>query len=81
MEENKSTNTGGNDLMEDKLRELTEDTQVPASLEPEQIEKMLLKKKKQEMPERQRKVKAQSQKQRSHPPRIMIRSMITSRRS
>ena len=46
MEENKSTNTGGNDLMEDKLRELTEDTQVPASLEPEQIEKMLLKKKK-----------------------------------
>ena len=46
MEENKRTNTGGNDLMEDKLRELTEDTQVPASLEPEQIEKMLLKKKK-----------------------------------
>ena len=46
MEENKSTNTGGNDLMEDKLRELAEDTQVPASLEPEQIEKMLLKKKK-----------------------------------
>lgn len=46
MEENKSTNTGGNDLMEDKLRELTEDTQMPASLEPEQIEKMLLKKKK-----------------------------------
>ena len=46
MEENKRTNTGGNDFMEDKLRELTEDTQVPASLEPEQIEKMLLKKKK-----------------------------------
>ena len=46
MEENKRTNTGENDLMEDKLRELTEDTQVPASLEPEQIEKMLLKKKK-----------------------------------
>ena len=46
MEENKRTNTGGNDLMEDKLRELTEDTQVPASLEPEQIEKMLMKKKK-----------------------------------
>ena len=46
MEENKRTNTGGNDPMEDKLRELTEDTQVPASLEPEQIEKMLLKKKK-----------------------------------
>ena len=46
MEENTRTNTGGNDLMEDKLRELTEDTQVPASLEPEQIERMLLKKKK-----------------------------------
>ncbi len=46
MEENKRTNTGENDLMEDKLRELTEDTQVPASLEPEQIEKMLMKKKK-----------------------------------
>ena len=46
MEDNKRTNTGGNDPMEDKLRELTEDTQVPASLEPEQIEKMLLKKKK-----------------------------------
>ena len=46
MEDNKRTNTGGKDPMEDKLRELTEDTQVPASLEPEQIEKMLLKKKK-----------------------------------
>ena len=124
MEDNKRTNTGGNDPMEDKLRELTEDTQVPASLEPEQIEKMLLKKKKEKTVKYRRKYAGiaaaaclclavgvtaaitgqrgddsssgagagaeiaseagnagQSQKQRSHPPRIMTRSMITSRRS
>ena len=46
MEENKTRDAGVNDPREDKLRELTEDTQIPASLEPEQIEKMLLKKKK-----------------------------------
>ena len=46
MEENKTRDAGVNDPREDKLRELTEDIQIPASLEPEQIEKMLLKKKK-----------------------------------
>ena len=46
MEENKTRDAGVNDPRENKLRELTEDTQIPASLEPEQIEKMLLKKKK-----------------------------------
>lgn len=46
MEENKTRDAGVNAPREDKLRELTEDTQIPASLEPEQIEKMLLKKKK-----------------------------------
>ena len=55
MEDNKRTDTGGNDPMEDKLRELTEDTQVPASLEPEQIEKMLLKKKKEKTAKYRRK--------------------------
>ena len=44
--ENKTRDAGVNNPREDKLRELTEDTQIPASLEPEQIEKMLLKKKK-----------------------------------
>ena len=46
MEDNKRTNTGGKDPMEDKLRELTEGTQVPASLGAGQIEKTVLKKKK-----------------------------------
>ena len=55
MEDNKRTDTVGNDPMEDKLRELTEDTQVPASLEPEQIEKMLLKKKKEKTAKYRRK--------------------------
>lgn len=46
MAENKNRDTGVSDPREEKLRELTEDTQIPASLEPEQVEKMLLKKKK-----------------------------------
>ena len=40
MEDNQRKDKEGNDLMEDKLRELTEATQVPESLEPEEIEKM-----------------------------------------
>ncbi len=46
MEGNENRNTGAKDPLEDKLRELAGDTQIPASLEPEQVEKMLLKKKK-----------------------------------
>lgn len=46
MDGNENRNTDTQDQMEDKLRDLTEDTQIPPSLEPEAVERMLYRKKK-----------------------------------
>ena len=46
MNKNENRNIDGREAeMEEKLRDLTGDTQVPSSLEPEAVEKMLLEKK------------------------------------
>ena len=46
MDGNEKKKLDTQNSIEDKLRELTGDTQIPPSLEPEAVEKMLLKKKK-----------------------------------